>query len=337
MASTSAPILTDDAGHIPSRGTFPANANTLYPKGTIVTVDTDGRAVSPSSADTSGLPAMGVSNHTYDNRTVNLAGNGGLDDSIDIEVTYGVFGFAYTGTTPKPGDRVFVVDNQTVSVDPTGPRGFAGFVSELRDGLCWVWMGPHVVATADEIDLSVAEDAIDALEDDATFGHFNIPLGGVRAYVAATVAPAWSDGVADGFNTVAEGFGLKWNVASTTVFAVEQALPTDIASGSAITLHFLGFRDGASDTTMVLTCTVFFRVPGAAFSADANAGGNTTAFDGATTVVTEETLTIAAGDVPDAAPASMLLTFVPSAALDADDFTLLSIRGTYTRAQQATP
>jgi hypothetical protein len=229
------------------------------------------------------------------------------------------------------------VDNQTISIDPTGPRGFAGVVSELRDGQAWVYIGAIASAGADEIDLSAAEADILALEDDATFGEFSIPLGGARAYVAATIAPAWSDGVADGFNTVAEGFGLKWNVGSTTVFAVEHALPRDIASGSEITLHFLGFRDGSSDTTMVLTCTAFFRVPGAAFSADANAGGNTTAFDGATTVVTEETLTLAAGDTPDAAPASLLLTFVPSAALDADDFTLLSIRGTYTRAQQATP
>lgn len=335
MASTTTTRLINGAGLLPARGTYPANANTLYPKGTIVTMDTDGRAVSPASADTSGLAAVGVANHTFDNRTGNPAGNGALDDSIDVEVLCGVFGFDYTGT-PFPGDPVFVVDNQTVSDDATGPRGFAGFCTEVRDGLCYVWMGPHVLATADEIDLTTAEAAIDALEDDATFGEREIPLHGARAYVAGTIAPAWVDGVSDGFNTVAEGFGLKWNVASTTVFAVEIPMPRDIAPGSAITLHFLGYRDGASDVTAVLTCTAFFRVPGAAFSADVNCGGNTTAFDGATTVVTEETLTIAAGDVPEAAPASLLLTMVPSAALDADDLTLLSLRMTYTRAQQAT-
>jgi hypothetical protein len=279
---------------------------------------------------------VGVANHTYDNRTANPAGNGGLDDSIEVEVLCGVFGFDFDGT-PFPGDPVFVVDNQTVSDDPTGPRGFAGFCTEVRDGLCYVWMGPHVLATADEIDLTTAEAAIDALEDDATFGFREFSISGARDYVTAEVAPAWEDGVADGFNTVAEGFGLRWNVASTNVFALDLPMPSDIASGSAITLHFLGYRDGASDVTMVLTCTAFFRVPGVAFSNDTNCGGNTTAFDGATTVVTEETLVIAAGDVPDTAPASLLLTMVPSAALDADDFTLLGIRMTYTRAQQATP
>lgn len=342
MASTTVARLHNSSLAVPSRGTLPANANTLYPKGTIVTIDADGRAVSPASADTSGLAALGVANHTFDNRTGNPAGNGGLDDSIDVEISYGVFAFNIDGDTPKPGDRLFVVDNQTVSLDPTGPRGFAGFCTEVRPNTAgtaqaYVYMGPHVLATADEIDLSTVEDAVDALEDDATFGEREISLVGAREYVAGTVAGAWVDGVSDGFNTVAEGFGLKWNVASTTVFAIEIPMPRDIASGSAITLHFLGYRDGASDVTAVLTCTAFFRVPGVAFSNDTNCGGNTTAFDGATTVVTEETLTIAAGDVPDTAPASLLLTMVPSAALDADDLTLLSLRMTYTRAQQATP
>lgn len=335
MASTTLARLFRPGPPIPAMGTSPMAANTLIPRGTLVARDSSGNAVSPASASTSGELILGVSNATYDNRTGSEAGGSAGD--LDVEYCYGVFGFPYTGTTPKAGDRVFAVDNQTVSIDPTGPRGFAGVVSEVRDGLCWFYVGPIASVGADEIDLSAAEAAIAALEDDATFGEIAIPLGGARIYSTGVIAGAWDDGVADGFDLTAEGLGIRWNPASTVAFAVAVDMPDDIAAGSALTLKLLGYRTGGSDVTMVVTCTAFFRAVGAAFNADTNCGGNSTAFDGATTVVTEETLTIAAGDVPEVSGASLLLTFVPSAALDADDFTLLGARLKYTRAQQATP
>ena len=54
---------------------------------------------------------------TFLNRTGDIMG--GLDDSGLVEIDYGTFGFAYTGT-PIPGETAWVVDNQTVSDDSSG-------------------------------------------------------------------------------------------------------------------------------------------------------------------------------------------------------------------------
>src|SRR5690606_3820156 len=104
----------------------------------------------------------------------------------------------------------------------------------------------------------------------------------------------------------------------------------DLDDSADVIVHILGYRVGAADTTAALTVGAFFRTVGAAFSADSTAGGNMTAFEAATTVVSEETLTILAADVP-ASPSSLLLTLVPTAALDADDLVVLEVWIEYTR------
>jgi hypothetical protein len=180
--------------------------------------------------------------------------------------------------------------------------------------------------TAGDVEAALAELYQNAL---TTQGMIHFPL---NAFVEkATGAPlvAFSDGVADGFDYI-EGVGYRFNVGSTDAIACTVPVPQDLDDAADIVLHVLGARVGAADATAVLTVECFFQTVGAAYDADANAGGSTTAFDGATTVVTEETLAIAAANVPPA-PCAMSITLVPSAALDADDLRVIAVWAEYTK------
>jgi hypothetical protein len=312
MARTDSALLVHKGPAIPAMGTFPTSANSLYPKGTIVTQSSAGRAVAPATADLSGNPAVGVSKATYNNLTG--AEMGGLDDSGLVEVDYGVFFFAYTGAAPLTGQVLYVVDNQTVSVDPSTGRGVAGICTEVRTlngtAKAGVFMGP---AASSEAVASASELLIP------------IPLTELR--LAANGGPiiAFGDGTADGFQlTDSEALSLRINDDSTTAFACTIPL-VDHDDSQDLVLHVTGFRVGSADVADVaLTVGAFFHTIGAAHTADANAGGETTAFTAATTIVSEETLTIAAADIP-AGPCTLTLTFVVTSELDADDLCLLGM------------
>jgi hypothetical protein len=331
MASTASAILTDHGPAVPAMGTLPSSENTLYPKGTIVTCDGDGLAVSPSTADASGFKAHGIAKATFDNRTDSEMG--GLDSSGVIEIDYGVFGFAYTGD-PIPGATVWVVDNQTVSDDSnTGLRGVAGVCTEVRDGLCFVWMNPAIAElfsddSALESALVTAQEDIDDLQASAVLWESPnlVPL--LRLSTGADV-PAFSDGVADGYQlTDSEAFALRINDDSTTTFVTTISLPDDLDDAADIVIKILGARIGAADVADVaLTIGAFFHTVGAAHTADDDCGGESSAFTAATTVISEETLTILATNVP-AAPCSLTLTFTVTSELDGDDLILTSIKAT---------
>jgi hypothetical protein len=131
MASLTIFRATESAGVIPHRGTLPASANTLYPKGAMVCRTAAGLAYNPVTADVAGNPAIGVVQATIDNRT--NSDLGGLDSSVDVEIEYGVFGFDINGTAPVPGDKVYVFDNHTVTLTVGSTRGVAGRVIEVRN------------------------------------------------------------------------------------------------------------------------------------------------------------------------------------------------------------
>lgn len=334
MASRTVARLTDGGPQVPARGTYPIAANKLIPKGCIVQLNASGEALSPGSADASGLHAVGVSAATYDNRTGSEAG--GLAGDLECTVDFGEHGFDFSGD-PLPGETVWVVDNQTVSDDSNGGlRGVAGVCIEVREdsnGIeqCYVWMGPHVAAlfsddSALEADLITAQGDIDDLQADALTAQYVIPvpLGNFRIYASGEALVPFVADTDDGIDPTAESIGYRFNDDSTAKIAASVILPNDLDDAAAVVVHVLGYRVGATDATAALTVGAFFRVAGAAFNADADAGGDTTAFDGATTVVTEETLSIAAGDVPPS-PSSLLLTLVPSAALDDDDLVVLEV------------
>lgn len=113
----------------PKKGTLPMAANTLILKGTIVCRDAAGRAV--PGTDGSGFNAHGTASHTVDNRTGSLAG--GAAGAVDIEIEYGANLWNFDGTQPLPGQKVHVLDNQTVTTDSdSSARGFAGICTEVR-------------------------------------------------------------------------------------------------------------------------------------------------------------------------------------------------------------
>lgn len=167
MTATTTARLTDGSAPLPSMGTLSSAANQFFPKGTLVSRNGDGRAIAPTDGD--GFHVAGVANATFDNRTGSEAG--GSNDDLDVEVTYGVFGFILEegSATPAPGDPLYVVDNQTVSANPDDgdggdPRGIAGVHVFTRDGETFVGVGPHYLAAARALALANANaDAISNL------------------------------------------------------------------------------------------------------------------------------------------------------------------------------
>lgn len=304
MAAATSEILREQKNDPPRIGTYPIAASTRILKGAFVTINASGYAL--MAVDGDGFKVVGVSAESYDN-------SAGAAGDLDAQVKYGVIGSAYDSSpvAPKVGDRVYAVDNQTVSADPLSSAGArrspVGIVTEVRNSKAYVKVGPEGMVSASASGLKIV----------------NVNLGALRLSTGAAI-PAFNAGVADGFElTDSEALGLRINDDSTTIFTGTFPLPEDLDDTQDVVLHVLGFRIGSSDTTAALTVGAFFHTVGAAHTADANAGGATSAFDQLTTIVTEATLTIAAADVP-AAPCDVTLTLVATAALNDDDLVLTS-------------
>lgn len=188
MTAIASARLTDNSTEYPAMATLNSAANSLYYKGTLVSRDADGRAAVPSDGD--GLPVAGVSCATIDNRTVNTQGHSGLDDGPNIELRYGVYAFVMTGTAPLSQEVVYVVDNQTVSINPLSssgaPRGRAGvcvFVETVNGvSQCFVWIAPGGAGAA------------------AAAGHLNVPIAHEVIFI---------DGTSNGVDPVV--FGFRYN------------------------------------------------------------------------------------------------------------------------------
>jgi hypothetical protein len=130
-------------GLIPAHGSLSALASTKYWKGTMVGKDSNGRACVPVAA--TATPIQGVAEATFDNST-------GANDAFNVEVQYGVFGFLIgAGGTPKPGDTVYALDNQTITLTKS-TNSFAGIVTEVRTlggvQYAFVHLNPFIAGTA---------------------------------------------------------------------------------------------------------------------------------------------------------------------------------------------
>jgi hypothetical protein len=324
MASRTETLLHDSATVVPAMGTYPSRANTNYPKGTIVCRDAGGRAYAPVSADASGFPAMGVAKAYFINATGSEMG--GLDDSGEIEVAFGVFGFAISGSTPLPGDDMYVVDNQTVSTDSNGgQRGRAGKCVEVREDstgttAAFIWMGPAVPSGGS-----------------GAVGELAIPLasfvdadGDPIAKFASAASPTYGFTLAD-----SEAMAIRWNNDATPGTALCQvSLPRDLDESRDMVLEFLCSKSGATvgDAT-TLTVSAFLLATGALHDSDANAGGATNALTGDAAAKTTALLsrTIAAADIP-AGARTMTFTIAPTAGtLGTDDLLLHECRLRYVR------
>jgi hypothetical protein len=340
MSSTNVYRDTVYAGPIPSRGTYPAAANKLFPKGTIVQKDASDRAT-PGAAG-NGFPAVGVSNATYNNLTGSEYG--GAAGAIDVEVLAGVFGFDYTGT-PEPGQTVFVEDNQTVSDDSDGgANGVAGVCTELRDGQCFVYVGPLAAGlfsddSAVEADVVAAQADIDALQADALSAKAKIDLPIMSAItVAAGVgvsAAAPSTSVPGTAMVDAKSAAVKWLAHATPgAIALNVAVPADLDDAHDVIFHALVSKSGATvgDAT-TLTLDGFEVVPGALHDADTDFATVTGAVVGNATAktVTELTATFALADI-HAYPEGICLTIKPTnGTLGTDNFYLHAAWLEYTR------
>ena len=339
MTATSYDRTTEFAGTIPSKGTYPVAANTRLLRGTIAVLNADGRADNVAA----GLNACGKYASQYNN--LSTSSSGGAAGAIDAEVQFGVFGWGYTGTAPKPGQVVYAVDNQTVSIDSdTGSRGIAGYCTELTDGLCYVWMGPHVVAqiviaSAEASQLDQAQADIDALQANAltASGTINIPLTSLTTSDATPLGKFASEAAATfGLNIAdSEALCVRWNNHATPGTALAcVGLPPDLDDTEDVLIEALVSKSGATvgDAT-TLGIAAYMIAAGDLHDSDANCGGTTDAVVGDATAKTTDTLTltISAANVP--ANARLLnLAITPTAGtLGTDDLLLHELRVRYTR------
>ena len=341
MPALSLERMTEFAGTIPSRGTYPIAANVQIFKGAIVGIDSSGRAVPGDTIANGCAKVVGKASASYDNRTGSALG--GSAAAVDVEVEYGVFEYVSASgggddiAADDVGKVVFVVDDQTVALtSDTDTRAIAGLVTEVRDSKVFVWMGPHVaamlvIAASEASQLDTAQTEIDELQADALTAQAMVSIPLAACTLAANGAPliVFNDGVADGLD-FSEGQSYRFNPNASAAIGVTVPMPQDLDDAEDVVVHILASRVGAADTTAAVTVAAFFQTVGAAHDADADAGGATGAIAGATTVVHELTRTIAAADVP-AAPCALSLTLLPTAALDADDMRIHAVWLEYTR------
>lgn len=332
MTATANFRMTDFAGLQPAKGTYAQAANTIIYGGTIVSIDSDGRA----DVVTASQNAAGIAMYTSDNRTT--APEGGAAGALNCEVGFGVFGLAYDGTAPEPGQVVYVLDNQTVTIDSdSGTRGIAGYCTEQRLGLAYVLMGPAIVgqiviAASEASQLDTAQADIVDLQTDVAVERIAIPVASFRL-AAGTAPAAFNDGVADGY-VVSEGLMYRWNVNSTAPIWTTIALPDFLDGSEVVTVRLLVSREGSADTDLTITVGAYFISADEAYTADTNCGGDTGALAQATTVVSEETVELSAANVP-ASPVMLSLSIVPAATLNSDDLNLHGVIVEFARALTA--
>lgn len=333
MTATQTERLTEFYGNLPTRLSLPVAANVKILMGTLVAIDSSGRAIPGGSV--AGRPCVGKAIATFDN-------TGGAAGAFLVEIECGVFAYEISGAVAV-GQTVWCLDNQTVIADSdSGARGVAGVIADTSypvSGSARVLVSPLAIGLFS--DDSAVESAVLTLqgqvatllanlESDAARVH--VPLTAFRLTADGAAIPAWADGTNAGFSVVnSEILGIRWNPSQATSIIATLPLPADLDGAVDVVLQLTGFRIGTSDAAMVLAVGAFMVAAGQAHNADANAGGNSTAFDGATNVLTTETLTLALADVP-APPALLTLTIAPDAALDADDFVLTGVELLYTRA-----
>lgn len=275
MTATTTFRMTQASGLVPSKGTYGCATNVLILGGTMVSVDADGRA----DVITNGQNICGVAVATIDNRTT--APEGGAADALKCDVAYGVHGFAYDGTAPEPGDVVYALDNQTVTLDSnSGVRGVAGYCSELREGLCWVYISPvvsgeiaagriqHRQLVVDESDITAAA-ATETLSIGAVLPA-NATILGVTMHtytpftggtISDFTVDIGSSGDADALVDGADLFSAAVDGAPATMTAGVNPNKTFVAAGAQLTAKFDCASDDVADATAgAVTIDVLFTV-----------------------------------------------------------------------------
>ncbi len=347
--------LTPFAGVVPARGTFPIKANVKILKGSMIALDSAGRAMPAGLIAAGALAAVGKASAEYDNLTGSVLG--GAAGAVDVEVEYGVFGWvSHTAADEILADDVgkvcFMQDNQTVALtNGTDTRGVAGYITEVRDGKVFVFQGPHVVgqiviaaSEASQTDtlqteMDVAQADIVDLQTDAAVGWHCLALTDFKEVTSAGAVGATAAGGGNlsndtspvlGAEATSEAMSITWAAGNSDIVQCSFALPLDLDDAAAVTFDLWVKTDNTGGGG----------IDAATFTVNSSWNNGAIVVDTATDGVPSETAhkitaTIAAADIPAGAE-FVNIQLVP-AAHAADPTKLLAARLNFVRVVTATP
>jgi len=158
-------------------------------------------------------------------------------------------------------------------------------------------------------------------------GIINIPIPYFTDAGVALAAFSYGDSTVPGYCVTAKVLGIRWNNHATPgAVATKVLVPPDADVTANMTLHIIAAKEGATvgDATK-FTVAAYNNVIDAAYDADSNFGGDTSAMtaDATTKHVQHVTLTLALANLA-AYPAAMELTIKPKdGTLGTDDVIML--------------
>lgn len=317
--------------------------------GAMVSVNAAGYAV--AAGDTASTLFVGIAREQADN-------SAGDDGDINVTVRRrGLFkmSFATPITIANVGDSVYIADDNNVDLVGNVTNDiFAGIIAEYIDTThAWIDIEPAIrqsdaaahiadgsgAHAASAISLADAGTFTDQTEVEAALqeiyqslltakGIINIPMPNITDAGVALAAFSDGDSTVPGYCVTAKGLGIRWNNHATPgAVGTKVMVPPDMDVTANAVLHILAAKVGATvgDATK-FTVIAYNNVKAAAYDADSNFGGDTSAMTGDATTkhVQEVTLTLALANLA-AYPAAMELTIKPKdGTLGTDDVIMLA-------------
>lgn len=302
--------LTEFAGVVPARGTYPIKANVYIKKGGMVALDSAGRAMPAGLAAGGSVECVGKSSATYDNRTGSALG--GAAAAVNVEVEFGVFAWENSADadliTIDDLGVVYVVDDQTVALtNGSDTRIIAGLCTEVRNSQVYVWMGPHVtgmivIAASEASQLDTVQAEVLALQTDALIGSEQIALTDWKEVTSAGAVGATAAGGGNlssdttpvlGAEATSEAMSITWAAANADIVQCSIALPLDFNDAADATLDLWVKTDNTGGGG----------IEAASFTVNTSWNNGAIVADAATDSVPSETVhkitaTIAAADIP---------------------------------------
>jgi len=328
---------------------FPVVAADIIYAGSLVCVNAAGYAL-PGS-DTAGLIFQGIAVEQVDNslgdagdKTVVLRRRGLIKMTLGTAISQA-----------NVGDNVFLVDDESVDIAAQTTNDiFCGIIAGYIDSThAWVDIEPairqadvathiqdasaaHAASAISLADAGLFTDADDVEEalaeiyqhEKSAKGIIPIPMPVITDAGAALAAFSDGDSVVPGYCVTAKGLGIRWNNHATPAAVGSKVIvPPDMDVTANAVLHILAAKTGATagDATK-FTVVAYNNVKDAAYDADGDFGGDSSAMVGDDTAkhVQELTLTLALANLA-AYPAAVELTIKPKAGtLGTDDVIMLA-------------
>jgi hypothetical protein len=327
---------------------FPViNADIIY-AGSWVCVNANGYAL-PGS-DTAGLIFEGIALERVDNsagdagaKSVTLRRRGLIKATLATAITQA-----------NVGDNVFLVDDESVDIAANTTNDiFCGIIAEYIDSthamidiepaIRQADVATHIqdataahaasaISVADAGSFTAQTEVEAALQEiyqhlKSAKGIIPVPMPVITDAGVALAAFADGDSTTPGYCVTAKGLGIRWNNHATPgAVGTKVMVPPDMDVTANAVLHILAAKTGATEADAVkFTVVAYNNVKDAAYDADADFGGDTSAMVGDDTAkhVQEVTLTLALANLA-AYPAAIELTIKPKAGtLGADDVIML--------------